>query len=412
MLFFYGYVHELSGMFNGPYTSGHYALRRVLNSPDIDILCGPIAYFDRGIGGTAPSMSAAESVALAGKMWLNEDDTHTYLATGTPPGFQDHVNTLEATNAELTRNVAQESLRNFATWWMDLTQTGWFKDAAMWDQMKQLGAIDEAMLAKPTPFHPEVAAVVDEVAMERVAAGSQNIIRACAYEARQKLGRMGAPYGQYLLDDVLAGKVKAKLYLMMNTWSLSAAQRVKLLEVTKGSVCVWCYAPGWFDGEQTSLEAMQQLTGFKLEPQHDVNAWATPSSDALTQPVGVQQVARPLFAVADAKPDEVLAKYGNGSAAVALRGNSLFVGAPGVTSELLRLAARKAGVHLFAETDCNVYANGPFMALHAAEDGPVSIDTGHSQPVVDLLSGETLGNGPKLTLSLRRGETRVLRIAP
>jgi hypothetical protein len=412
VLFFYGYVHELSGMFNGPYTSGHYALRRVLNSPDIDILCGPIAYFDRGIGGTAPSMSAAESVALAGKMWLNEDDTHTYLATGAPPGFQDHVNTLEATNAELIRNVAQESLRNFATWWMDLTQTGWFKDAAMWDQMKKLGAIDEGMLAKPTPFHPEVAAVVDEVAMERVAAGSQNIIRACAYEARQKLGRMGAPYGQYLLDDVLAGKVKAKLYLMMNTWSLSATQRVKLLEVTKGSVCVWCYAPGWFDGEQISLEAMQQLTGFKLEPQHDVKAWATPSDDALTQPIGVQQVARPLFAVADAKPGEVLAKYGNGSSAVALRGNSLFVGAPGVTSELLRLAARKAGVHLFAETDCNVYANGPFMALHGAEDGPVSINTGHSQPVVDLLSGETLGNGPKLTLSLRRGETRVLRIAP
>ena len=40
-------------------------------------------------------MSAAESVALAGKMWLNEDDTHTYLVTGKQPGWDQHVNTLE-----------------------------------------------------------------------------------------------------------------------------------------------------------------------------------------------------------------------------------------------------------------------------------------------------------------------------
>ena len=65
-----------------PPPAGHYALRRVLDCPDIDVLCSPISYFDRGSGQGAPSMTAAESVALAGKMWLNEDDTHTYLATG------------------------------------------------------------------------------------------------------------------------------------------------------------------------------------------------------------------------------------------------------------------------------------------------------------------------------------------
>ena len=140
-------------------------LRRVLGSPDIDILCSPISYFDRGLGGSAPSMSAAESVALAGKMWLNEDDTHTYLATGTPPGSRDHVTTLEATNAELTRNVAEEALRNFATWWMDLGATGWFRDRGMWQQMTKLQALDDALLHSPTPFHPEIAAVVDERAM-------------------------------------------------------------------------------------------------------------------------------------------------------------------------------------------------------------------------------------------------------
>jgi hypothetical protein len=77
-----------------------------------------------------------------------------------------------------------------------------------------------------------------------------------------------------------------------------------------------------------------------------------------------------LFAAADASPLETLATYPDGSAAVALRqahgGQSLFVGAPGLTSELLRLAARKTGVHLCTQTDCNVYAIGPIVALHAA----------------------------------------------
>jgi beta-galactosidase len=43
--------------------------------------------------------------------------------------------------------------------------------------------------------------------------------------------------------------------------------------------------------------------------------------------------------------------------------------------ELLRLAARKAGVHLYTQTDCNVYANGPIVALHASHDGPIIVNT-------------------------------------
>jgi hypothetical protein len=112
----------------------------------------------------------------------------------------------------------------------------------------------------------------------------------------------------------------------------------------------------------------------------------------------------------------VLATYRDGSAAVALRrtpgGISLFVGTPGLSSELLRLAARASGVHLFTETDCNVYASGPFVALHASQDGPLVLDVGRSATVHDVLSGATVGTGPKLTLSLKRGDTRVLRFGP
>lgn len=76
-----------------------------------------------------------------------------------------------------------------------------------------------------------------------------------------------------------------------------------------GGVCVWCYAPGWLDNGQPSLEAMQQLTGFKLELQGNVPAWAAPLDGSLTQAFGLHQPVRPPFSVADATAGERLAKY-------------------------------------------------------------------------------------------------------
>ena len=62
VVFFYGYLFEFAPLQSGAPTSGHYALSTVLKSKDIDILCSPISYIDRDWLGTAPCMTAAESV--------------------------------------------------------------------------------------------------------------------------------------------------------------------------------------------------------------------------------------------------------------------------------------------------------------------------------------------------------------
>lgn len=416
VVFFYGYGFEFAMVSNGPSVSGHYALRRALDCPDIDVLCAPISYHDRGFGEGAPAMTAAESVALAGKMWLNEDDTHTYLATEPFPGHEKHVTTLEATNQQLVRNVAQESLRNFGTWWMDLGSSGWFDDAGMWKEMRRLEGLDAAMLATPTPYRPEVAAILDERSVDHVAAGGNMVTMPGVYEARRELGRMGASYGQYLLDDLLAGKVKAKVYVILNAWRLTAPQRAKLLEVTRGATVVWCYAPGYVQEDGVSPDGIRQLTGFAVQRVTPANAAVsiteTGAKVGMTRAWGPRRAVTPLFAVTDAKAEEILATYADGSAAVAFRrtsgGTSIFAGPPGLTSELLRMAVKTAGVHLFTENDCNVYASGRFLTLHASQDGPLAINTGQSTRITDMLTGETLGTGPRLTLLVKRGETRVL----
>jgi hypothetical protein len=162
---------------------------------------------------------------------------------------------------------------------------------------------------------------------------------------------------------------------------------------------------------------MRELTGFDLQPASLERALATPTEVGKQLGVqtafGVEAPIRPLFAAVDATPDETLATYPDGSAAVALRktdaGVSAFVGAPGLTSEVLRAVCRAAGVHLFTQQDCNVWANGPFVVLHAPAAGEYGFDTATDGPITDMLTGQTLGQGPKLTVPLRAGETRVLR---
>ncbi|QEH37807.1 hypothetical protein OJF2_63980 [Aquisphaera giovannonii] len=420
ILFFYGYVFEFGPVANGPATSGHYALRRVLDSPDIDVLCSPISYFDRGLGQSGPAMTAAESVALAGKMWLCEDDTHTYLAAQDFPGSTDHVRTLEETNHELLRNVGQEAVRNFATWWMDLGATGWFNDPGMWREMDRLKAIDEPLLEHPEPFRPEIAAVIDERSMLATAPAAAAVTRPGIYEVRAGLARVGAPYGQYLLDDVLAGRVRAKLYVILNAWRLSASERATLSGRLRGSTVVWCHAPGYLDGDRPSPEAMRALTGFHLVPT-SAHAKAGPTEAGrrlgILRAFGPDQPIQPLFAAAGLPDGQVLAAYPDGSASVAridtADGPRFFVGTPGPTAEVLRTAARAAGVHLFTDTDCNVYARGPFVVLHASQDGPITVqapgDRGKSWTWTDALTAGRLGTGPELRLVMKRGDTRILR---
>ncbi len=419
VLVFYGYVYEFAPMTTGAGSSGHYALRQILDCPDIDIVCSPISYGERGLGQSAPCMTAAESVALAGKMWLNEDDTRTSLVTEKGfSGTEQVLTSVDQTNQLLLRNVAQESIRNFATWWADLAASGWFDSPGMWAQMKLMAKMDDYYINNAKPFRPEIALVLDEQSMLMLSDGSDKVGGPLVTEARRELSRIGAPYGQYLLDDVIAGKVKAKMYVFAAAWKLDARQRASLLKATKGSVCIWAYAPGYFDGLSHSLSAMKQLTGFAIKLIDLPQSYAIPASKELKDSLFYVRPEKmsPTFAVTDAQQSEVQAHYPDGSVAVAVRkregGVSVFWGTPGWNRVLLRKLAADAGVHLYTQLDCIVYANGDVLALHASKEGAAQINTGRNEPVFDLMTGAKLGVGPKITLPMSYAQTRILKIGP
>lgn len=421
VVFFYGYGFEFAPLQNGAPTSGHYGLAKVLAGQDIDILCSPISYFDRLWIGTAPVMSCAESVRAAGILWLNEDDTRTWLDPRPQERVQEGTIVDQRQSRQMMlRNTAQAALRGMGTWWMDLYAYGWFTDPEIWKEMIRLRPVDDAMLTRAAPFEPEIAAILDEDSMCHLPGGSAAFARPLVYEARGALGRSGAPYGQYLLTDDLAGRVPARLRFYLAAYALTPEQRRAFPALRDPQVTrVWCYAPGYLYPDRADVAGITELTGFAARPAASGPATATPTEvgrrHGLTAPWGIETTIEPLFTV-DAAPDEVWATYPDGSPALAVRtgqrGADVFLGPPQLTSELVRALGRLAGVHFYTTVDAAVWAAEGFVSVQAHEAGPLTIDVGAAKPVVDALDGAPLGHGPEVTLDMAKGEVRVLRQIP
>ncbi|NMA47919.1 MAG: hypothetical protein GX945_15290 [Lentisphaerae bacterium] len=419
-VFFYGYCYEFSSM-GRMSACGHLATRKLLASPDIDILCSPISYFDRELGGGGHAMTAAESIMRAGKLWLYEDDTRTHLAAGgSLGGLRYHAGNQWESRQILLRNTGQEIIRNLACWWMDLMRNAWYADPALWAEMQALAPMEEAKLSQPRPYTPPVASVFDEYSAVYTNRG-HSITQPLLAQSRHAFARMGAPYGQYFLDDVLAGRVAGRLLVLQNPWVMNAEQRRQLKQAVADKFVLWCHAPAVLDPVQgVTLAASQELTGFALTRLEGETSPETVQATARGRELGlpaewaVRKNTPLLFAVQTTPTDEVLACWPDGAAAVVLRGKALFCASPQLPRELLRLAARQAGVHLYTDDECVLYSDGVNILVHATKEGPVTLRLPQASMLSDAINGQPLTSTAQTTLrlDLRFGETRIVRLHP
>lgn len=324
--FFYGYSYEFSSVTKGPAASSHYALRALLDCPDVDVVCSPISYGDRGLGEGCSCMLNAESVTAAGKVYLYEDDCRTYLAHALGERLAS-VETVDDSVNIVLRNSSETAERNFATWLMDLGAAGWYDSPEIWDAVAKLAPMDQYFLDHPTPYHPEIGLFLSERSMLRVTSGSYTVNG--VGRERAMFNRVGAPYSQFDLADLLSGKAPLpKLTVVLNADALDAE-------------------------ENAALEKIEQS--------------------------GKTKVAR--------------------------------VGLKGLTTDEIRKLADEAGVLLYTDRPCNVWANGPFVTLHAPEDGDYAFRAPDDVvKIVDFMTGETVADGNSCKLALKRGDTRILRL--
>ncbi len=416
---FYGYGFEFSSM-NRISACGHLALNKVLQSDALDILCSPFSYFDRLSGGGGLMMAPVESVMNAGKLWLCEDDTRTYLAEGMPLlGVNDYVHTLEESQNVLLRNTGEEIVRNLACWWMDLGRFGWYNDPNLWDVMRWLEKADMDKLRNPRPFTPSVAIVFDEFSPV-FTKGANPVSAPLVSINRQNFAHAGVSYGQYLLDDVIRKKVPAKLLMMLNPWVMTAERRAALKASLEGKFVLWCSAPAVIDADNgVDLEASRQLTGFRLaRNQGDVKvATATPDGKKLGMPdsweaIEVWKQVPLVMSILPERGDKVLATWPDGSAAVVLRNTSAFCATPLMPPPVQQAIFRAAGIHIYTADQCTFYTDDHYAILHGAskEKKEITLSLPQKAYIYDALTDAPLTPAPvqQLTIPLGFGASRML----
>ncbi len=408
--FFYGYIFELPGSM-----SGHLRMDRILASPDIDILAAPFSYSGREPGQAGAAMTAFDSVAAHGKLWIDEDDLRTHVDLEGEPDVP-RPETASATRSLLERNMATTLVHRAGTWWMDLKGIGSFEDPRLWPVMKDFGLPNYAQLySQPAPFRPGVAVIVDERSVAFQA--SDREMTAQRRSLRDNLAKTGAEVGYYYLGDFLSGLVpRCKAYFFVNDFYLDDDQIAKIrarLE-TEGATAIWQYAPGYLGPSGPDPNRAARLTGIRLSV-HNGHGSSAGAGSLAGERWGNPRNLAPRLIVTDPQA-MVLGRYRSdhrvSAASKRDRGfTSVFLGDIELTPAMLRALLRHAGVHIWSDGDDIIQTDGLIFAIHSSASGARDL---HLPAGVGLASarGEPLARGPaSFTISFgASGETRWFRL--
>lgn len=432
---------QLVGMFHGylqnhsPMEGGQATLKELLASKDVDFWSGPPQYDRRGQGEHACNRFPGESLKAHGKLWISESDMRTCYSerTGTNPALYGRTPSLDESLAVLQREFAHQLCVGANGWWFPMGKS-WYHHEPILSLFHDMQRVGRAATSFERTSDTDVASVVD---MESLFVGPSGRVSSSLLDAFkvQELCRLGAPVDHYELDDVLAPGAKTyKLYLMLNCFSLSDAERRLIDERLRrrGAVLVWMYAPGLFNPNrrpERDPAGARGLLGFTLESQigppaaPDMRltpagaAWlpgfdrertfgsferprweGDPATGDFRRAPAAPTTLTERFFANPAPGDTVLARFVTGGepAAVAresARATDVWIGSVMVPADLLRAIARRAGCHLFCDADEIVYANHSFLAIHTAAAGERTFRLRRPADVVDVFSGRTLGAG-------------------
>lgn len=167
---FYGYTFEVPRR-----TGCHHALRKILDTPDIDFICSPGSYITRLTPEFGWSvMLPVDSLKLHGKLYFFEFDTRTFLSRHvnecrpgscqiglyTHPIWTGHDR--RRTIGQLRMNFAQQLSVGAASWWFDMWG-GWYHDDKLMSELSLYHKICKQFLNDPDRSSvAEVAVFIDE----------------------------------------------------------------------------------------------------------------------------------------------------------------------------------------------------------------------------------------------------------
>lgn len=373
----YGHIIDLGDRFLGEQV-GYLKMRRIIESPYLDYVAGPLHYAKdfRDIGSPSSFDYPAPAVLrLHNKIWLQEDDLRTHLTN--PPGYAMSVRSPAQTSQVLAREFAKGLCSGAGMYFCDgpgEDDRGWLDDPETVQTLSELKKIAADATKYSLASNAEVAVVFSDISFAylRSLPGRSSmdaIMRHLIYN-RDAISRLGAPFDEYLVGDFLnASMPDYKLYIFMNAFYLTAEERTAIRTKLNrtGATALWFYAPGVFDENEFNPALAGALTGIPLQiADHRISAtmYSVKNNCKFGLPASV--TFRPVF-VPQAQDQEILATWKDGKTPALVRlGKHYFSAFPGLTPELFRSIAEKAGVFIYSSDNDAVYVNASYLAVHTS----------------------------------------------
>jgi hypothetical protein len=434
--------------------SGQLGLTKVLNSPDVDFLCSPYTYDNKGIGGPNNSQTLPEAAALHGKLYFNEVDTETHLkqrqwrwgnSLHNPTSFAE-------TKGLLVRDYAYSLTKGNGLWWTDL-MGGDYHDDQIVKLLAQLKRIDHESLDADKRSTADIAVIMDESAFTFTGDGEPLWNALLTAQKQWEFAFLGAPWEPQLLSDIDNPKVRDyKLYIFLGTFRVTPAQRTAIHAKLKRNhaTALWIYAPGYIDDDKCSVDNMIALTGIKLaesmtpgELHVDYNfpLGGVETAGAYGTDVNVREIIRyydhqvylkdprdpslkrdlpgfrisPRFYAVDPQADRLGTLAGVNQPGLVKKAQdgwtSIYSAAPIVSAKLLRNLAQAAGCHIYDDAGDVVVANASFLSIYSPRGGERAIRLPKESTVTELLENKVIAEGvAKFPRTLAPNESVLYRI--
>ena len=440
---FYGYF-GCTDYYEASHCTGTLSL---LDCGFIDFLSGPGTYNNREPGGVVAQREMQDSMRIRNMLYICEDDARTHLST---PSIQreqmqlysptDSINTLK-------RDFARDICEDLQGWWIEIGGSagggGIYNHPDILSLFKRQQEIGELAYSLDRTKKNEIAIIYDTHSVHMVSDYTDKMV--LDFFRTSDIHRIGAPVDYYFHDDMSNPDMPDyKLYVMLNTYCLTDAEREAVFEKARKNhaTVLWMYAPGFIDpGSDKVLDAknIEKTTGFKTKmldktifPRFKVNpdahlATSLGNADKIygfidrnvhsniwtTYSELYADFANPGFVIDESDGIEVLGRYcAGGEIAYAIKERDGFVSAYCCTqvlrSDLIASLAKYSGCHIFTSSEVVLYAIENFLAIHASYSGKRTINFKKPCSPFEVYEEKYYArNVESLELDMKLGETKM-----
>jgi hypothetical protein len=370
--------------------SGHFALGKLLDSPDIDFITSILSYSDRLPGEFGGFMTPVDSYRLHGKYSVVQLDLRTQLtpkgsaeaAFGRCNNVKESMNTIKRDFSNCLVSGAAFEIGYFGEGWETKDQ----RIMALLGKCNQIEKDMQNINRKTMDPDTSIAVIVDDISTYYTPNdGGPNwmINWMMCYDQTRDLYHSGTGFDTFLLSD-LGIMPDYKCYIFLNTFHITSEQKKIIDEKLKkdNKTIVWLYAPGIINETKLDAGMVESVTGIKMtvmekmiQPVIEISDNKETITSFMKEGASYMYKGKGLGPVFIPQEGKVLGTLkGKGNAALVMKKfkdwTSVYSFAPNIPAPLIRGIAKYAGVHVANYDDSdNTYLSDRLLAVHTSTGG-------------------------------------------